>query len=384
MSTRNEFRTVAVLGAGSTGQATAGYLAMSGRRVRLWNRAAPEARRLLDPIAQRGAVTLRGAVDGVAPLDQTGTDLESAVAGADLIIVATTANAHRPLGQHLAKVVDPAQPILIVSGGTFGAFDLWRGLVDGGRTEDLLVAETSTTPMGSQAAGDGVVQVSGEKRRVEIASLPGGRADAFVQGLPEIPLVAAPDVLETGLGNVGPSLHLVPMVLNAGWIEARGGTFRYYRDAITQRIADVADRVDVERLAIATALGKHLTPLGDYLVSGVGAPAGTLYQSINGCEMYGAVMAPDRLNHRFLWEDTVAGALPMVTLGQLTGVPTPTLSALVTLAGALLGRDFREDGRTAANLGLEGADVESIRNLVSDSASFDHWRNKLATRTAAT
>jgi opine dehydrogenase len=381
MMTEQTIKTIAVLGAGSSGQAMAGFLATAGYRVRLWNRADEnEVRQWLAPIARGKTITLRGAVEGVAEIQLATSDLGTAVADADVILVNTTADAHRELGGQLAAVVDESQAIIVMSAGTFGAVDLWRGLAQGGFSGDILVGETSTTLFGSQAAGEGVVHISGRKRRVEIASLPAGRGDELVTLIPEIPFVAVSDVLETGLNNVGPSLHVAPMVLNAGWVEAQGGTYRYYRDGITKSVADVAQRVDDERVAVAAAFGKHPTTLSDYLVNSVAAPSGTLYESINGCEMYADVLSPQQLNHRFLWEDVLAGALPMATLARLAGVPAPTLSALVTLAGALLGEDFEQRGRTESNLGLSGRDVEGIKQLVTDADAFDGWKRELAAK----
>lgn len=372
-------KTIAVLGAGSSGQAMAGFLATAGYRVRLWNRPdEDEVRRWLEPIARSKTITLRGALEGVAKIELATSDLETATVGADVILVNTTADAHREIGRQLAAVIDESQAIIVMSAGTFGAIDLWRGLAQGGFSGDIPVGETSTTLFGSQAAGDGIVNISGRKRRVDIASLPGGHADALMTLIPEIPFIAVSDVLETGLNNVGPCLHVAPMVLNAGWVEAQGGTYRYYRDGITKSVAEVAQRVDEERVAIAAAFGKHPTTLSDYLVNSVDAPAGTLYESINGCGMYADVLSPQRLNHRFLWEDVLAGALPMSTLAKLAGVPAPTISALVTLAGALLGEDFELRGRTESNLGLTGRDVDGVRRLVTDAGEFEGWKRELA------
>lgn len=51
------------------------------------------------------------------------------------------------------------------------------------------------------------------------------------------------------------------------------------------------------------------------------------------------------------------------TLGSHLSVPTPVASALIELAGAALGRDMRENGRTCERLGWE-----NIEAVLSDRA----------------
>jgi hypothetical protein len=43
------------------------------------------------------------------------------------------------------------------------------------------------------------------------------------------------------------------------------------------------------------------------------------------------------------------------------GVPVPVISALISLSGTMLGRDFRHTGRTLARLGLAGGGLDALR-----------------------
>ena len=46
--------------------------------------------------------------------------------------------------------------------------------------------------------------------------------------------------------------------------------------------------------------------------------------------------------------------MPIAELGRLAGVATPTIDALIALAGLALGIDYRLDGLTLERLGLAG------------------------------
>ncbi|GAB3556554.1 NAD/NADP octopine/nopaline dehydrogenase family protein [Spelaeicoccus albus] len=368
-------KTVAVLGAGSTGRAMAGFLALSGYRVRLWNRqGGDETDELVSGLAATPELTVSGRLEGTAVLDDVTTDIGAAVTDADVVVVCTTANGHHDVGRLVAGYSAADQAVLLMPAGTLGSLEFVRGLVAGGCIATPLIAETSTTLFGSALDGATGVRISGQKAQVGVASLPSGRTDEIRRLIPEIPFVDVPDVLQSGFENVGASLHVTPMVLNAGWIETHGGTFKYYREAITPAVANVAAQVEEERMRIASAFGYRPTPLSTYLTQSVGAPEGTLYESLHGCEMYADAISPSRLDHRFLWEDALAGVVPLLSLAEVAGVPAPTMQALATLAGPLLGRDMLGEGRNVDNLGLAGMTVEGLRTLVSDVDAFDAWR----------
>lgn len=376
-------QTVAVIGAGSSGQAVAGFLALSGYRVKLWNRDAEgEAEKWLKPIIDRGALEVQGIIEGTAQFEDVTCDIAASVSGADVILVNTTTDAYQSIGRLLAPHISPAQSLILMASGTLGAFDLWQGLAAGGYTGDLLIGETSTTVFGSRASAPATVHIGGRKEGVEIASLPSGNAEMFDALLPEFCFAAGDDILQAGFNNTGPVLHVVPMVLNAGRVESQGGKFLYYGEGITPTIAGVMEQFDAERLAVARAFGYEAISLSDYLTRTVRAPAGSVYESIQGCEMYAGIRSPAALDHRFLWEDALAGAVPLLSLAEIANVPAPVTDALVTLASALLGRDFRADGRTVRNLSLDGLGVQALKGLARDPAAFSAWKERIPSAVA--
>jgi opine dehydrogenase len=181
--------------------------------------------------------------------------------------------------------------------------------------------------------------------------------------IPELPFTPAPDVLSTSLDNFSIALHVVPMLANAGRIGSGSG-FRFYREGITVEIAHLMSAVDAERLDIGRRFGAQVIELESYLVGSMGAPGGGLYRSIQGCPPYETVPAPTALDHKYLWEEVVAGVVPMIELGEVVGADTPLLRALLALSSSLLGRDLAGQGRTLTRMGLAGLDREEIRATV--------------------
>jgi opine dehydrogenase len=54
----------------------------------------------------------------------------------------------------------------------------------------------------------------------------------------------------------------------------------------------------------------------------------------------------------------------MSSLGRAAGVGTPVIDGLIALTSAMLGRDFRAEGRNLDALGLAGKSVAEIRAIV--------------------
>ena len=358
-------RTAAVVGAGAGGQGMAAYLARKGFNVRLWNRMEPaEVERWLQPIADTGQLELVGWMPGTVAIDCASTDLAKATEGASVVFVITTADAYPSLAKQMAPILRAGQMVVLMSGGTGASLEFRSAFLASGGVADVFIAEATTTIVNSRPAGPGKVEILGEKRRVEFAALPASHTAPALRLVEGLPFVAVSDVLSTGMTNYSVSVHAVPMVLNAAWLEDRPAGFLYYRQGISKAVARVIEKVEAERLALAKALGVETTTLQSYLVDSLGAPPGDLYTSVHECGIYATVPAPPALDHRYLWEDVMTGVVPMVGLGRALNVPVPLMEATLTLASALLGRDLASRGRTLEKLGLAGLDARGIRELV--------------------
>lgn len=361
-------RSATVVGAGAGGQGMAGYLVRKGFNVRLWNRPEPsELERWLKPIADAGQLEIIGWQPGMVSIDRASTELAETTDGASVVFVITTADAYPSLAREMASVLSAGQMVVLMSGGTGASLEFRAAFVAAGGAPGVLVAEATTTIVNSRPAGPGKVEILGEKRRVEFAALPSSQTARALQLVQGLPFVAVSDVLSTGITNYSVAVHALPMVLNAAWLEDRPAGFLYYRQGISPAVARAIERVEAERLALASALGVETTTLQSYLVDSLGAPPGDLYTSVHECGIYATVPAPPALDHRYLWEDVMTGVVPMVGLGRALNVPVPLMEATLTLASALLGRDLASRGRTLEKLGLAGLDARGIRELVRGS-----------------
>ncbi len=351
----------AVLGAGHGGLALAGYLALAGAPVCLWNRSPGP----LQGVATQGGIILNGS--RTRPLRVT-SSLAAAVQGVDVVLVALPASAHREVARACAPYLADDQVILLVPGRTGGALEFRRELRRHGCLADVTVGEAQTFPFASRAIGPGMANILGIKRGVPVAALPSSRTPLLLERcLPLLPMLTpATSVLHTSFENMGAMLHPVITLLNAGRIEGAGGSFRFYTDGLTSAVAAVLAAADAERCAVARAYGVPARTLQEWLADAYGGHEADLRRAVIRNPAYQEIMAPTAIDHRYLREDVPTGLVPLAELGGAAGVACPTLEGLISLTGALLGCDYRMNGRNLAALGLQGVDPAEIRLIVDE------------------
>lgn len=344
--------TIAVIGAGNSGLATAAHLLSEGSPVRLWNRSAGPA---LPAIRSAEGVAATGVVDGLFMPESLTTDMGEALDGTHLAIVTVPASGHTDVARAMAPHLRPGQTVVLCPGRTFGALAFARELAAGGSRADVTVAETQTILYTCRAVSPSAVAVHALKNVVRLAALDPSRTEAVIDALPRCiksRVRPARSTLETGLGNVGMVLHCGPVLLNVGWIETPTTQFRHYYDGITPAVARLLERIDAERVAVARGCGVDTPTTAEWLQTSYGLPPGDIYTCIRANEAYSTIDAPRTLDHRYVHEDVPTGLVPLEALGRAVGVPVPTVTMLIDMLGLLTETDWRARGRGAASLGL--------------------------------
>lgn len=351
-----------VLGAGHGGLAMAGHLGLMGYRVALWGRSAHR----VAPVAARKGIHLEGRVEGFGPVALATNFLPAALAAGDVIMIAVPASAHRELALRCAPHLRDGHIILLNPGRTGGAIEFAHMLRMAGCRADVLVGEAQSFLYASRVTGPANAHIFEIKRRVTVAALPASRTPELMGVLAEPFPQFAPveSVLETSLDNMGAIFHPGLTILNSGRIEATGGTFDYYHEGITPAIARVLEAMDEERCAVARALGIRPNTAREWLATAYGAEGATLYEAVLANRAYAGIKAPETVQHRYIWEDVPASLVPLASLGEALGVPTPALRNIIHLASLIHDTDYWALGRTVDRLGLAGWDADMIRALV--------------------
>jgi opine dehydrogenase len=361
--------TVAIVGAGIGGLYLAAALGLLGCRLRLHDR---DDAKLAAPRA-RGGIDVEGApgqASRFAALELVTTELRAAVAGADIIILATGGNAQEGAARTLAPLLVDGQLILLVQGNTGGALVVRRALDAAGCRAAIDLAEMDNYPDSCWRLGPTQIRPIVRKRWLQIAAFPSRRISAvFARLAPLFPeAVAAPSVLHTGFTNANAMLHVANCVANAARIEG-GRSYKFYAEGVTPAVARWYAAINAERVAVAAALGAAVPTLEDWFERAYGVRTASLDETCRRLTYdsdgpYQATGTPTSLDHKFIAEDVPTGLMPMRALGTAAGVPTPAIDALVEIARTMTGKDFAAEARTLERLGLGGLDAGGIARVV--------------------
>jgi opine dehydrogenase len=362
-----EIRSVAVLGAGNGGCAAAADLTDRGYEVRLYNR----SRRRLDPLIERGGISMVGIRTVYAPVALITGDLRQAVEGADLVMLAVPVSAHPYYAAALAELLEPEQVVFLnpghMGGGLFVVAEIHRRT---GRT-DVRTCEVTTLSYVCRMADEATVNVLQTVSNLSFAAFPGRHQSGLFDALRRLypALVEASSVLETGFLDINAVEHPPQTVCNAGWVERTRGQYLFYYEGTTPAVGRVIDAVDRERMAIARAANVPTRPFVEtFFRTGYTTESamrtGSAYAALQASEPNRWIKGPPSLDHRYLHEDVGFALVPWSQMGRALGVPTPTIDTLIALASTLNGVDYRSEGLTLERLGLAGRDLRALGDFL--------------------
>lgn len=351
---------ISIIGAGNGGQAMAGHFAILGHQVSLYNRTAEK----ITGIATQKSIILNEAIRGIGHLHCVTAELAEATDQAELIMIATTADAHKELAEKIARFVREGQVIVLNPGRTLGAFEFGNTLRKH-TNKKVYVAEAQSLIYACRAELPGQVRVIGVKQNVLLAAYPHSHTDHVLNVVNAIYpcFVKARSILETSLENIGAILHPSVILFNAAAIE-RGQGFYFYND-MTPSVASFLEQIDKERLLVGEAYGIRLKPVSDWVSYAYGGISGSeLCDKIKNNPAYYKILAPKNLYSRLLLEDIPTGILPLMELGRLAGLRTPLMESVFQISESLLKMDFKTQGRTLQNLGVDKITKDEFLRLL--------------------
>lgn len=353
---------IAVIGAGNGGQAIAGHMAAIGHEVRLYARRQEQ----VDDLNMKSEIRLTGKLNGlVGKLALVTNNMADVIIGADIIMVATTASAHKVLAQIMAPYLTNGQHIVLNPGRTCGALEFKNTLIENGCNKRLYIAEAQTLVYACRIMMTGEVNIIGIKDRVLISALPASDTEAVIKKLKPMYTCFYPakNILQTSFENIGAMFHPSVVLFNEATIE-RGHQFYFYRE-MTPALANFIETLDKERLAVAKAYDIDIISAKDWVSYAYeGVRGNSLCERMQNNPAYYEILAPTTINCRQITEDIPTGIMPMSALGKVVGIETPVMDALITMCSTLLKHNFRIDGRTLESLGLEGLSVKGILDKI--------------------
>jgi opine dehydrogenase len=317
----------------------------------------------LGAVRQAGGVTVNGSWHGETLIELAVAELEDAVPGSELVVVAVPAPHHRTLAEAVVPLLASHATLLFVGDGGGGL--IAKAVLARSGREDVLPAETNCLPHISRSLGPGRIAADRKTGGVMVAALPAEATEALRARLAPVwpQLCPALSAWDTLLLNYD-AIDTAPVaLLNAAAIERRPGGYLLWGEGASPAVVRVMVSVDAELLAVRGAVGGGGPGFHEMFVAqGLAPPAETFEESLAQSKVLASVRpagSPEALER--LLASSLAWTLAVgARLGCAAGIPTSTLDALVALGSAMLGRDLRAEATTFTALDIETADVPTL------------------------
>ncbi len=353
---RPPLASVAVLGAGPVGLAMAADALAEGLDVRIWSPVAAEV---------PASVTVRGAHlvgtyrfgssnAGPGPSVAIAAGVDAAIAGVEVVVVATPSLHHGAVAGLLAPHLRADQTVVLVPGRCFGAVEFRRELRRCGVEAMPTLAELASPPYLASVPSPGRLDVHARLAVVAATAAAARLADVW-------PMIrAAGSVLDSSFADVLGVLNVAPVVLNAGIAE--GGT-GHRSTLLTPTVAAVCEALDAERRRVAFAYGvRDLPSAADAIAAAHGVePGPSLHEVWHSIPAFDDLALPGVALRRLLGDDVACSLVPLSSAGAAAGIATPSIDAMIATASLLTGVDYASLGRSFGALGLAGMSPDEVR-----------------------
>jgi len=360
---------VTIVGAGNGGKAAAADLTLAGNEVTLFE--FPEYAENIRPAKEKGGLELTGVGrTGFATVARITSDIKEALDFAEIILVVTSAFAHKPAAKALGPYLQPGQVVLLCPGSTLGSLEFLQVMKAAGGEADIKIGELNTLPYAARGS-EAAVRLLLEVKKLWLAAFPAkntsGLLDTFRKLYPQTD--AGMNVLDVGLNNGNPIAHPGAALLNAGRVEYSKGEFYHYKEGITPHVANVIQAMDNERLSLCRKMGYMALPTIDRMfLTGYGVTKTSLYEAFTTSPVFCGehpIKGPYNVFDRYFVEDTMYGLVTWASLGRVIGLKTPTIDAVIQLISALHQKDYTALGeRSLQRYGLDGLSIAEINSYL--------------------
>ncbi len=353
---------IAILGAGNGGSAVAADLSLGGHKVTLI-KTTPQLRspHFDHLMATGGRITLWEKGDfRETHIAHVTTDLEQ-LAEAELVIVYIQTNYHEALIQRMLAHLRPGQIVLLNPGYLSTAYFLKHGMPAG-----LTVVEAESSFIDCRIMEPGVIKAGFRNVRNPLGVYPLARLEATKAKLSQVgfPFTYLSSVVEAALHNPNLIVHTVGAIMSIPRIEKTGGDYCMYHEVFTPSVWKLLEALDGEKMNVLEKLGFERMSYAQACRFRNSADLSLHAKAV--FEAYAAMptraKGPVTVDSRYITEDVPQGLVLLETLAESLSVPTPICTALIDIAGAALGRNFRPEGRTLDNLGRD-----NVRLILSES-----------------
>ena len=336
---------ITILGTGNAGCAHAAMFTLYGHSVTLFKSSKAGNNLNFDYLRRTHELTVT-TLEGenkTVRLSNVTDDPTVAFADCDICFVMVQTLYHKQVAEIVGKYAKHIKLLFVVP-GYLGSLYFRDAL--GERVE--YIAEGESTAYDARLVEDGHVKILFKNVRNAIGILKGAEAEIMpiMQSLVETYQYVRKNVVESALHNPNLIVHTVGTIVSAARIEYSHGEFWMYKESFTPSIWNIIRKLDDEKMSVLEKFGCERIPYVEACkfrnCEDLSVDA---YEVFKSYAETGGPKGPMTVQSRYILEDVPMGLGLLKQLGKKVGVATPMCDALITMAGALVGREFSQEMR---------------------------------------
>jgi opine dehydrogenase len=330
----------------------------------------PELADNLEPIRKNGGIILTGDTHsgktGLAKFNKISDQAQEAIEGVELIMINTPA-------MHVGKFVENLAPffvegqILVVATGYWASLRTKELLRKAGTLDKVTFVEEHIMPYLSRKIDPTHAHIYNYKRDIRMSAWPATKNEAALKVVNRVypQMNLSKNIIENNFYAGNPSCHAQIIIPKAEFFFERAKETRFYSE-VSMCAAKLADAFDKERINVAAAFDCEVPMNSDWEAKTY------LYKGKNMYEQYGNVSNPhtqrwtnDAGMRRSLIEDICYFFVPMEQLAELVGISVPVTKAMIEILQIFADFEYRANGITLKDLGLDGFTKNEIIDYVT-------------------
>lgn len=346
---------IGIAGAGSIAFGTAALLADRGHDPMLWSPSGAGTAALDGaPLTATGAVEARFAPRIAGSAAQLAAEN-------DVLLIALPAYGHKMVLDALAPHVRAGQHVIISSHASLGAVYLAQALAARGVAAPITA--WGTTVVTGRRQDGAAVQVNTLRARVDSCTVPESETEsalALCRDLFGDRFQPRDGLLAISLSNLNPQNHMGIALGNITRME-RGEVWSQGQN-VTPKVGRLLEQLDLERLAIAEALGLEVKTIFEHFHLSFHVPVASISEMNQQMHARGnGGTGPATADSRYVTEDVPYGLQLTAVLGRLAGRNATLHEAGIAIFSAMYGRDFASENALLAALRLDRFTLEDLQ-----------------------
>jgi len=359
---------VTVCGCGSGGMAMAADLSMLGCEVNLYEY--PTFKENIDPVRKNGGIKLTGKTCsgriGLAKLNRITDDAEEAIEDVELIMINVPAMAVETFIEALSPHLVEGQ-IIVVTTGYWASLRSKEFLKKSGALEKITFVEENIMPYLSRKIDSTHVHIYNFKRDIRIAAWPAIKNDAAYKIIRNVypQMKLSQNILENNFYPGNPSVHAQINIPKAEFFFEKAREFRFYAE-VSMCASKLINAFDKERMKVAKAFDCDVPTSPEWFQTTYDYEGEDFYEILGNvsCE-HTKRWTSDAGNRRVLREDICYFFIPMEQLAEVVKIDIPVTKAMIEMLQIFTDFDYRGNGITLKDLGLDGLNKNQITNFLT-------------------